>query len=128
MYTSTIVSMLAGIGGAIASAFMPVNAGMTIFGQIAMAASTSASVLASGIAQLLQIKNANQNSTLGGTGSFAKPNTSAITSINAPVQYTQDVQGASIEGAIKNTRVYVTEADISSTQKKVDVAESEARY
>ena len=128
MYTSTIVSMLAGIGGAIASAFMPVNAGMTIFGQIAMAASTSASVLASGIAQLLQIKNANQNSTLGSTGSFAKPNTSAITSINAPVQYTQDVQGASIEGAIKDTRVYVTEADISRTQKRVDVAESEARY
>lgn len=128
MYTSTIVSMLAGIGGAIASAFMPVNAGMTIFGQIAMAASTSASVLASGIAQLLQIKNANQNSTLGGTGSFATPNTSAITSMQAPVQYTQDVQGASIEGAIKNTRVYVTEGDISSTQKKVDVAESEARF
>ena len=66
MYTSTIVSMLAGIGGAIASAFMPVNAGMTIFGQIAMAASTSASVLASCIAQLVQIKNANKNSSLGG--------------------------------------------------------------
>lgn len=128
MYTSTIVSMLAGIGGAIASAFMPVNAGMTIFGQIAMAASTSASVLASGIAQLLQIKNANQNSTLGGSGSFAKPNTSAITSINAPVQYTQDVQGASIEGSIKDTRVYVTESDITNTQRRVDVTESEARY
>lgn len=128
MYTSTIVSMLAGIGGAIASAFMPVNAGMTIWGQIAMAASTSASVLASGIAQLVQIKNANKNSTLGGGSSISTPNTSAINNIIAPVQYTQDVQGASIEGAIKDTRVVVTEGDISSTQKKVHVAESEARF
>lgn len=127
MYTSTIVSMLAGIGGAIASAFMPVNAGMTIWGQIAMAASTSASVLASGIAQLVQIKNANKNSTLG-KSSIATPNTSAVNSVIAPVQYTQDVQGASIEGAIKDTKVYVTETDISNTQNKVEVTENEARF
>ena len=127
MYTSTIVSMLAGIGGAIASAFMPVNAGMSIWGQIAMAASTSASVLASGIAQLVQIKNASKNSTLG-KSSIATPNTSAVNSVIAPVQYTQDVQGASIEGAIKDTKVYVTETDISSTQNKVEVTENEARY
>ena len=58
----------------------------------------------------------------------AAPNTSAVNSVIAPVQYTQDVQGASIEGAIKDTKVYVTETDISNTQNKVSVAESEARF
>lgn len=127
MYTATVVSTLAGIGGAIASAFMPVNAGMTIWGQIAVAATTSASVLASGIAQLVQIKNASPNSSLGG-GISSTPSSSAIGSLVAPVQYTQDVQGASIEGAIKDTKVYVTESDITNTQNKVKVSEDEARF
>lgn len=128
MYTSTVVSMLAGIGGAIASAFNPANAYLTIWGQIAMAATTSASVLASGIAQLIQIKNANKNSSLGGSGGFASPSTSSVGSIIAPVQYTQDVQGASIEGAIKDSKVYVTETDITDTQKRVSVSEEESKY
>lgn len=129
MYTSTVISMLAGIGGAIASAFMPVNAGMTIWGQIAMAATTSASVLAAGISQLVQIKNANQNSSLGGASGIAStPNTNAVSSIIAPVQYTQDVQGANIEGAIRDSKVYVTETDITDTQNRVKVTETEARY
>lgn len=127
MYTSTVISMLAGIGGAIASAFMPVNAGMTIWGQIAMAATTSASVMASGIAQLVQIKNANKNSSLNGTN-LSSPSTSAVNNIIAPVQYTQDVQGASIEGAIKDTKVYVTETDITNTQNRVRVSENESRF
>lgn len=127
MYTSTVISMLAGIGGAIASAFMPVNAGMTIWGQIAMAATTSASVMASGIAQLIQIKNANKNSSLNGTN-LSSPSTSAVNNIIAPVQYTQDVQGASIEGAIKDSKVYVTETDITNTQNRVRVSENESRF
>ena len=126
MYTSTVVSMLAGIGGAIASAFNPVNAYLSIFGQVAMAATTSASVLASGIAQLMQIKNANQNSTL--SGGYNVPSTNAITNLIAPVQYTQDVQGANIEGAIRDSKVYVTETDITNTQNKVKVAQTEARF
>lgn len=128
MYTSTLLSMLSGVGGAIASAFMPTNAYLTIFGQIAMAATASASVIASGIAQLSQIKNAGSNSSLGGGGSSFSPATQAVSAISAPVQYTQDVQGASIEGAIKDTRVYVTEGDITSTQRRVSVTEEEARF
>ena len=60
--------------------------------------------------------------------SISTPSTSALATINAPVQYTQDVQGASIEGAIKDTKVYVTETDISNTQNKVSVTENEARF
>lgn len=62
------------------------------------------------------------------TSAGATPNTGAVNSIIAPVQYTSDVRGAEIEGAIKDTKVYVTETDISNTQNKVEVTENEARY
>lgn len=66
----------------------------------------------------------------GGTksGSISTPSSSAVSSVIAPVQYTQDVQGAAIEGAIKDTKVYVTETDITDTQNKVAVSETEARF
>lgn len=60
--------------------------------------------------------------------SVSTPSSSAVSNIVAPVQYTKDVQGAEIEGAIKNQKVYVTESDITNTQKKVDVTESEAMF
>ena len=63
-----------------------------------------------------------------GNTSVSTPNTSAVANVIAPVQYTQDVQGASIEGAIKDSKVYVTETDISNTQNKVSVTENEARF
>ena len=62
------------------------------------------------------------------SSSLSTPNIGAINSVIAPVQYTQDVQGANIEGAIKDTRVYVTETDITDTQKRVEVTENEAMF
>ena len=62
------------------------------------------------------------------SSSLSTPNTGAINSVIAPVQYTQDVQGASIEGAIKSSKVWVTETDITNTQNKVSVTENEAKY
>ena len=124
---ATTMNMLGGIASAWVSAMNPANAWMTIWGQIALGASTSAMILGTGIAQIAKIKNTQ----FGGgstSGASASPNAGAVNSVIAPVQYTSDVQGASIEGAIKDTRVYVTEQDISNTQKKVDVAESEARF
>lgn len=116
------MSMLAGIASAWASSMQLGPIAGPIMGSI-----LSAFMLATGIMQINKIKSTQFN---GGptSGSSATPNTSAVASIQAPVQYTQDVQGANIEGAIKDTRVVVTEGDISSTQKKVHVAESEARF
>lgn len=116
------MSMLAGIASAWASSMQLMFPANVIIGSL-----LSGMMLATGIAQIDKIKNTQFN---GGStsGSSASPNTSAVASIQAPVQYTQDVQGASIEGAIKDTRVYVTEGDISRAQKRVDVAESEARF
>ena len=117
------MSMFAGIASAWASS-MQLG---PILGPI-LGASLSAMMLATGIAQIAKIKKTQFGGGGNASGSSATPNAGAVSSVIAPVQYTQDVQGASIEGAIKDTRVYVTESDISNTQKKVDVAETEARF
>ena len=120
------MNMLGGIASAWASAMNPANAWMTVWGQIGMGAAMSAMMLATGIMQIQKIQNTQFGG--NGSGSNSTPNTGAVNSVIAPVQYTQDVQGASIEGAIKDTKVYVTETDISNTQNKVEVTENEARY
>lgn len=116
------INMLAGITAAISGLFTTKSGPW----DIALAALQATAIAASGGATIAKMVRTNKNN----ASQSAKTNvsTSALTSITAPVQYTQDVQGASIEGAIKDTRVYVLESDISNTQKKVNVAESEARY
>ena len=117
------MSMLSGIASAWASSMELGPIAGPIMGSI-----LSSFMLATGIAQINKIKQTQFNSNGSTTSAGATPNTSAVNSVIAPVQYTQDVQGASIEGAIKDTRVYVTETDISNTQNKVSVTENEARY
>lgn len=118
------MSMLAGIASAWASSMQLMFPANVIIGS-----TLSAMMLGTGIAQIAKIKQQQFNgSGSSGSGASASPNTSAVAAVTAPVQYTQDVQGASIEGAIKDTRVYVTETDITDTQKKVDVTEQEAIY
>ena len=117
------MSMLAGIASAWASSMQLGPIAGPILGAI-----LSGFMLTTGLLQINKIKSTQFNGGGSSSGSSATPNTSAVASIQAPVQYTQDVQGASIEGAIKDSKVYVTETDISSTQKKVDVAESEATF
>lgn len=117
------MSMLSGIASAWASSMELGPIAGPIMGSI-----LSSFMLATGIAQINKIKQTQFNGNGSTTSAGATPNTSAVNSVIAPVQYTQDVQGASIEGAIKDTRVYVTETDISNTQNKVSVTENEARY
>ena len=118
------MSMLAGIASAWASSMELGPIAGPIMGSI-----LSAFMLATGIAQINKIKATEfNNGSTSGAGASASPNTNAVNSVIAPVQYTQDVQGASIEGAIKDTKVYVTETDISNTQNKVSVTENEARF
>lgn len=116
------VNMLAGIATAIAGAYTTHTGPW----DIALAAIQAAAIAASGSATIAKMVKTNKNN--AASMSSAKPSTAALASINAPVQYTQDVQGASIEGAIKDSRVYVTETDITDTQRKVSVAESEAMF
>ena len=117
------MSMLAGIASAWASSMKLGPITGPIMGSI-----LSAFMLATGIMQINKIKSTQFNGNGPTSSASATPNTSAVNSVIAPVQYTQDVQGASIEGAIKDTKVYVTETDISNTQNKVSVTENEARF
>ena len=87
----------------------------------------TAATVALGAAQIASIAKQTFDSSSSASSS-ASPSSAAATTMVAPVQYTQDVQGASIEESIQNTKVYVTEGDIKDTSSKVDVAESEARY
>lgn len=116
------MSMLAGIASAWASSMQLMFPANVIIGSL-----LSAMMLTTGLMQIAKIKQTQFNSK-GSSSAGASPNTGAINSVIAPVQYTQDVQGASIEGAIKDTKVYVTETDISNTQNKVEVTENEARF
>lgn len=116
------INMLAGIATAIAGAYTTHTGPW----DIALAALQATAIAASGGATIAKMARTNKSNAK--SNASVKPNTSALSTLVAPVQYTKDVQGASIEGSIKDSRVYVTESDITNTQKKVDVAESEARF
>ena len=120
---ATTMNMLGGIISAWTSAMNPANAWMTVWGQIAMGAAMSAMILTTGLLQIQKIKQQQFNG-----GATAGASGSAVNSITAPVQYTQDVQGAEIEGSIKDSRVYVVESDITNTQDRVNVSETEATF
>ena len=118
------MSMLSGIASAWASSmeFGPIAG--PILGSI-----LSAFMLATGIAQINKIKATEfNNGSTSGAGASASPNTSAVNSVIAPVQYTKDVQGASIEGAIKDSKQYVAVTEINEVGNRVEVTENEAKF
>lgn len=115
------INMLGGITAAISGAFTTHSGPW----DIALAALQAAAIAASGAATIAQMTRTNKSN--AGTSSISAQ-TSAINSVIAPVQYTQDVQGAAIEGAITDSRVYVTETDITNTQNRVRVTEREATF
>ena len=118
------MNMLGGLISTWTSVMNPANAWMTIFGQIAMGAIQSASILGMGIANIQKIK---QTSFEGGSTPSISRGAIANTII-APQAYSQSVQGASTEQSIKDARVYVVESDISNTQGRISVQETENRY
>lgn len=84
------------------------------------------------IANISKTKFGDKNvssSVAGGGGAAATPSASSVSStLIAPTEYSEAVQGARLEERVGDTRVYVTEGDIRSTNRKVTVAESESRY
>lgn len=121
--SATVMNMLSGIMAAWTSSMaLPAPASF-----IAGAIQTVATA-ALGAAQIAKIKST-QFGQGGSGGSSATPSTGAVSNmIMPPVQYSSAIQGASTEGAIKDTKVYVTETDIANTQRKVSVQESENTY
>jgi hypothetical protein len=119
--SATVMNMLAGIMAAWTSA-MSLPPGFNI----AYGAAVSAMIAGIGATQIAQIKNLQYG---GDDSGSATPNPTALAStLIAPTQYSNAVQNASTEGAIKNAKVYVLESDITSTIGKVSVQETENRY
>ena len=122
------MNMLGGVLAAWTSAMSPANEWLTIFGQIAMGTAQSIATLAMGAAQIQKIKQTTFNGGGSSAGGAASVNSSAISSISAPVQYSNVANVSDITSQIKDTRVVVVESDITNTQRRVSVEENENRY
>ena len=120
--SATIMNMLSGIMAAWTSAMsLP-----TPYNVIAGAAN-SALIAGIGAAQIAKIKSQTMNSAMA-SGAI-NPSASAIgTTIMPPVQYSNAVQGAEMNGNIQSQKVIVTESDIVGTINKVEVQQSENTY
>lgn len=123
--SSTIIDTIAGAVGA----FMGITKDTGGWG-IALATATAAGVLASGMASVKKMIATPVGKNGGGGGGASIPSISlaGLAASQAPVQQTTQVTGASTEDAIKDNRVYVVEADITNTQRKVGTAEAEATF
>lgn len=122
------MDMLGGLVSAWTSALNPANAGLTIWGQIAMATLTSATILASGIANIAKIRNTDTsgNSASSGSGVGAVVNPPAIVQ---QVPVTRTLTGVAEEERLNQAqKVYVVYDDIAQVGRKVEVTENEATF
>lgn len=118
---SATIQMLTGIATAMSGVFTTKTGPW----DIALAAIQAGSIAASGIMNINKIKQTK----FDGGGASASVSSAAVSNmVVPPIQYSNAVQGASTEGSIKDTKVYVTETDIKSTSNKVSVQESENTY
>ena len=93
-----------------------------------MAGIQTAAAAAMGAIQIAQIKKAADQAGANLSGSSASLSNSGISSITAPVQYTQDVNAAYIGKQISDSKMYVSVSEIDRVSNRVNVAESESKY
>lgn len=122
---ATTMNAVAGIANAWISAMNPANSFLTMPGQIALGAAQTAATAALAAVQIAKIKSQTFS---GSSSSGSLSGTAASSTLVAPTQYSTAVEGANIESAVADSRVYVVESDISNTSKRVAVQESENRY
>lgn len=119
---SSTIQMLTGVTTALSGAFTTKSGPW----DLALAAVQAASIVASGITNIKKIKQTKADKSGGGTASVPNVNMSAVT--QASRDYSQTVDGAMTRQTITDQKVYVLEHDITTTQKKVEVTENNARY
>ena len=132
MYAQTAIDMLSGMTAAVATAMQLGGIAGPIIGAI-----NAATVLASGIASLTQIKAIDpmsENNVSGTNPAGGTPNVSDV-AINTDAyanqltaQSSYDLQGALDERSSTDTRVYVLESDISETSNDVNTKVSESTF
>ena len=117
---SATIQMFTGIATALAGAFTTKSGPW----DIALAAIQAATIAASGAIQINKIK-----STKFDGGGSATPSAGAVNAtIVPPVQYSQAVQGAELNGNIQNTKVYVLESEISNVSNAIKTQVDENTY
>ena len=123
------IDMLQGVVAATTSAFSPTNAYLTIYGQIAMAALTSGSVIAAGLAHINKIKATNE---LGGSTTTPVIPSATATGENQPtITYSRALTGNSEQNNNNNTgsqQVYILESDILKAMRRVQIRQSESTF
>ena len=118
---STTIQMLTGIASALAMTYTT----HTGWWDWAIGISQAASIAAAGIASITKISQVKSDGS-GTSTSVPSVNMGAVVA-SAP-EFVQSVDGAMTETAITDQKVYVTEHDITETQKKVQVAQNRATY
>ena len=118
---STTIQMLTGIASALAMTYTT----HTGWWDWALGISQAASIAAAGIASITKISQVKSDGS-GPSTSVPSVNMGAVVA-SAP-EFVQSVDGAMTETAITDQKVYVTEHDITETQKKVQVAQNRATY
>ena len=123
------IDMLQGVVAATTSAFSPTNAYLTIYGQIAMAALTSGSVIAAGLANINKIKATNE---LGGSTTTPVIPSATATGENQPtITYSRALTGNSEQNSNNNggsQQVYILESDILKAMRRVQIRQSESTF
>ena len=123
------IDMLQGVVAATTSAFSPTNAYLTIYGQIAMAALTSGSVIAAGLANINKIKATNE---LGGSTTTPVIPSATATGENQPtITYSRALTGNSEQNSNNNSgsqQVYILESDILKAMRRVQIRQSESTF
>lgn len=107
------------ISGTLAAYMSGIESGLPAPWNIVLAAATAATTFATGMIQLSNLKNeklSNGSQTNTSTGNFGAYDTLSY------------VQNSEILGNITDSRVYVLESDITSTQNRVQVAETQATF
>ena len=118
---ATTIQMLTGIASALAMTYTT----HTGWWDWAIGISQAASIAAAGIASITKISQVKSDGS-GASTSVPSVNMGAVVA-SAP-EFVQSVDGAMTQTAITDQKVYVTEHDITETQKKVQVAQNRATY
>lgn len=118
---ATTIQMLVGIATALAGAFTTKSGPW----DIALAATQAASIAAAGIASITKISQVKSD---GSGASISVPSVNMGAVVASAPEFVQSVDGAMTQTAITDQKVYVTEHDITETQKKVQVAQNRATY
>lgn len=120
--SAATIQMLVGIGTALSGAFTTKSGPW----DLVLAGIQATTIAANGIAQIKKIKEQKPNGSSSATTSVPQINLSSV--VGSAPEFSQTVDGAMTQASISDTRVFVTERDITSTQNKVRVTENNARY